>query len=227
MLAAPLVPATPEDAVERMQRLVELAPDDDPAPAAPAVQIKPFNLEGVHPSVVEAHAAVKKWLKAITAGVIPPFSLTISGRSGCGKTHLAKNAAAYLKQRGISKGFYIWSDVVKQYKADAEQTIYKLSKYTVLILDDVGAENLAGEYSLGLAATALCDVVEKRLGKWTLITSNLTTSEIADRYDARIASRLIRNGGRTVDMTAADDYSLLNPLSRQSANSAAADNPNS
>lgn len=210
MLAAPLVPATTEDAIERMQRLVELAPDDDPAPAAPAVQIKPFNLDGVHPSVVEAYEAVKKWLKAITAGVIPPFSLTISGRSGCGKTHLAKNAAAYLKQRGIDKGFYLWSDVVKQYKADAEHTLHKLSKYTVLILDDVGAENLAGEYSLGLAATALCDVVEKRLGKWTLITSNLTTSEIAKTYDPRVASRLIRNGGRTVDMTAADDYSLLN-----------------
>ena len=216
MLAAPLVPATPEDAVERMQRFIELAPDDDPAPAAPAVQIKPFNLEGVHPSVVEAHAAVKKWLKAITAGVIPPFSLTISGRSGCGKTHLAKNAAAYLKQRGISKGFYLWSDVVKQYKADAEHTLHKLSKYTVLILDDVGAENLAGEYSLGLAATALCDVVEKRLGKWTLITSNLTTTEIADTYDARVASRLIRNGGRVVQMHDAPDWALAHRLQQNS-----------
>ncbi len=217
MLAAPLVPATPEDALARMQRLIAAAPDDNPAPAAPArdVQVIPFNLDGVHQSVVEAHSAVKNWLKAITTGVIPPFSLTISGRSGCGKTHLAKNAAAYLKQRGISKGFYLWSDVVKQYKADAEHTLHKLAKYTVLILDDVGAENISGEYSLGLAATALCDVVEKRLGKWTLLTSNLTTSEIAKTYDPRVASRLIRNGGRTVDMSAAQDYNLTRNTERR------------
>ena len=88
-----------------------------------------------------------------------------------------------------------------------------LQTFKVLILDDVGAENISGEYSRGFSATALCEIVEKRLGKWTLLTSNLTTTEIADTYDARVASRLIRNGGRTVDMTAAADYSLLNPKS--------------
>ena len=209
--ASSLVPDTAEDAIQRFTRWVDSLPDDEPEPTAPeAPQIVPFNLEGVHPSVVEAHAAVKKWLKAITLGVIPPFSLTLSGRSGCGKTHLAKNAAAFLKQRGTTTGLYFWPDLLAQYKKDAEYTLDSIRKYKVLIIDDVGAENISGEFSKGFSAAALCAVLEKRLGKWTMLSSNLTRSEIAETYDARVASRLIRNGGRTVDMTAADDYSLLN-----------------
>lgn len=212
MLAAPLVPATADEAVERFARWVESLPEDEPEQApAPSMEIKPFNLEGVHQSVVEAHAAVKQWLRAINLGNIPPFSLTLSGRSGCGKTHLAKNAAAYLKASKIATGFYFYPELLELYKADKSHTLHMLQTFKVLILDDVGAENISGEYSRGFSATALCEIVEKRLGKWTLITSNLTTTEIADTYDARVASRIIRNGGRTVDMTAAADYSLLNP----------------
>ena len=40
----------------------------------------------------------------------------------------------------------------------------------------------------------LFTLLEKRLNKWTLITTNLKLKTIQDSYDVRIASRIIRDG---------------------------------
>lgn len=210
--AAQAAPETATQYVDRVLAWMDTQGEDTAAaePAKPKQQVKPFNTEGVHPSVVEAYNTVKNWLRAIKLKV-PAFSLALTGRSGCGKTHLATNAAATLKAQGTSCGFYYYPELLELYRADKAHTLHMLQGFKALVLDDVGAENISGEYSRGFSAAALCEILEKRLGKWTLITTNLTTTEIAQVYNARVASRLIRNGGRTVDMFAAQDYSLLNP----------------
>lgn len=208
--------------------------DSNPAPSVEAVQdeeprkpaIKPFSTDGVHPSVVEAYEAVINWLKALRNGSIPPYSLTLCGHTGCGKSHLLQNAAAWLNRRTYTCAAYTWPQLLQKFKEDEQHTMESLKGFKALAVDDIGAENTAGRYTRGISADLLGRLTELRLGKWTLYATGYTMKGIADTYNPRVASRLIRNGGRTVDMTAADDYSLLNPLSRQSANSAAADNPN-
>jgi DNA replication protein DnaC len=69
-------------------------------------------------------------------------------------------------------------------------------------LDDIGAER-STDYSLA----KLDEVIDARLGKWTVITSNFTRKEIADYCDVRIASRLGRGNNVIIDNIDARDYS--------------------
>lgn len=55
---------------------------------------------------------------------------------------------------------------------------------------------------------AVDDLVNQRTRKWTLITSNLTRSQIAACWDVRIASRLTRDGSILLDLTGVRDFGL-------------------
>ena len=196
--------------------------DSDPAPSVEAVReeprkpaIKPFNLDGVHPSVVEAYNAVISWLKALRNGSIPPYSLTLCGHTGCGKSHLLQNAAAWLNRRTYTCALYTWPQLLQKFKEDEQRAMETLKKFKALAVDDIGAENTVGRYTRGISAELLGRLVELRLGKWTLYATTYTMKGIENIYDPRVASRLIRNGGRTVDMTAAADYPLTHQEERR------------
>ena len=196
--------------------------DSDPAPPPRTVReeprkpaIKPFSTDGVHPSVVEAYEAVKNWLKALRNGSILPYSLTLCGRSGCGKTHLLQNAVAYLNARAFTCASYSWPSLLQKIKDDEPRALASLRSFKALAVDNIGAENTSGKYIRGTSAELLGRLVELRLGKWTLYATNCNMKGIENIYTPRIASRLIRNGGRVVDMSAADDYSLTHQQERR------------
>lgn len=211
---ADITPETASKAVDRMLEWLDgqgAEPDTtDSAPKAAKPEIVPFNTQGVHASVVEAYEAVKGWLRAMKLA-IPPYSLTLMGKSGCGKTHLIRNAVAYLNAAKYTCAYYSWPTLLQYLREDEQHTLESLKGFKALALDDIGAENTSGKYTRGLSADLLCRIVELRLGKWTLYASGYTMKGIADTYNTRVASRLIRNGGRIQDMSAAQDYSLLNP----------------
>jgi DNA replication protein DnaC len=69
-------------------------------------------------------------------------------------------------------------------------------------LDDIGAER-ASDFSV----SKLDQVVDARLGKWTVITCNFSREEIAEHMDVRIASRLGRGKNVIVDGIFVRDYS--------------------
>ena len=50
----------------------------------------------------------------------------------------------------------------------------------------------------------LYNLLNAREGKFTVITANLTLEDFNQQMDARIASRLIRNGSVVVDVIAED-----------------------
>ena len=60
----------------------------------------------------------------------------------------------------------------------------------LLVIDDLGVERDTS----GFIKDRLFTLLEKRLNKWTLITTNLKLKTIQDSYDVRIASRIIRDG---------------------------------
>jgi DNA replication protein DnaC len=137
------------------------------------------------------------------------------GRSGTGKTHLARSitrffktmaaiyiepgTGAHLSRRG---GFIGWRKVVDHLRDGDYGIMDAVSNDWFVALDDIGAER-ASDFSV----SKLDQVVDARLGKWTVITCNFSREEIAEHMDVRIASRLGRGRNVIVDAIYVRDYS--------------------
>jgi len=76
----------------------------------------------------------------------------------------------------------------------------------LVVLDDIGA----GADNRKWMADKLYHIVEKRLAsnKAFIATANLSVEQLADAYDQRIASRLLRRGRECVLELNVEDYSL-------------------
>ena len=146
-----------------------------------------------------------------------PYWLTLTGAQGCGKTMLAFQV--FDQARAINPGRAslwigdrrrprcVWldeTDFAESVMADARLPEYLAGDYLV-ILDDLGSARERWDR----VADALFRLANARLGRWTIWTSNLTHREISDSIDARLASRLIRDGNKGVRITA-PDYALRN-----------------
>jgi DNA replication protein DnaC len=70
-------------------------------------------------------------------------------------------------------------------------------------LDDIGAESASDFY-----VSKLDQIIDARLGKWTVITCNFTREEIAEQMDVRIAARLGRGNNVIVGNIRVPDYSI-------------------
>lgn len=71
-----------------------------------------------------------------------------------------------------------------------------------LLIDELSVEH----DPRGFARDKLCELISMRVGKWTVITSNLTLNKIAE-LDVRISSRMIRAGSVVVECDT-QDYSF-------------------
>lgn len=133
--------------------------------------------------------------------------LTLLGRSGRGKTHLARCVEVWRRSQRAGTTFYRWIDLVTDFRHDREE-IYRFYKRCdmprLMIVDDIGAG-----YETEFSAGVLTEIAERRLGMATLFTSNMGMEDIA-RLDSRIASRMIRNGGEVFTFRETPDYSLSN-----------------
>ena len=145
----------------------------------------------------------------------PPRWLSFLGRSGTGKTHLARGIARFFKAETATYiepgtgahlirrgGFIGWRKVVDRLRDGDYGIIEAVCNDWFVALDDIGAER-ASDFSV----SKLDQVVDVRLGKWTVITCNFSREEIAHHMDVRIASRLGRGKNVIVDGIFARDYS--------------------
>lgn len=131
--------------------------------------------------------------------------LVLCGQCGCGKSHLAQAI------RDVARGQLGFTERTAQmWKASRYAERLRngywdfqdhLMRLPLLVLDDLGAEQ-GSEMLRG----KLFDLLDARLGKWTVITSNLSAAEIAERIDARVASRLRRGENVLVEVKEADDF---------------------
>ena len=76
-------------------------------------------------------------------------------------------------------------------------------------LDDIGAERTSD-----FSVSKLDQIIDARLGKWTVITCNFTREQIAEHMDVRIASRLGRGKNVIVDNINVLDYSDSFPMKK-------------
>lgn len=127
----------------------------------------------------------------------------LCGKTGCGKTHLAvatlrgkieratKPFREYKKQALFITVPELLFEIRQTFRDDSYETeksiVDTYSTVPLLILDDLGAEKATewGESTLYL-------IIDRRNREqmWTIVTSNLTLSEIEQSLGARIASRL-------------------------------------
>jgi DNA replication protein DnaC len=144
-----------------------------------------------------------------------PYWLSFVGGCGNGKTLLAREVFRFQK-RNLRVGDWresrggiltngqpgVWCDW-STYAAEVSE--FKTSRREILleawllVLDDVGADS-----GRQLVKDELFRVLNARLGRWTIVTCNLTPQGIASQIDARVASRLIRDGNLLIQNTGPD-----------------------
>lgn len=123
-------------------------------------------------------------------------SLLFIGRTGLGKTHLSLAIANVAAKNGAAVAYASAQDLVDRAErakfgrdtgGDAEFLQGALA-CDLLILDDLGTE-----FASQMAAATLFQVINTRLleRRSTIISTNLSSNELNDRYSERLASRVL------------------------------------
>jgi DNA replication protein DnaC len=139
-----------------------------------------------------------------------PRWISALGQTGTGKTEWAKRVKS-AASRNMTAQMFHWSNVCDDYLAKRDYGVLDyMANLDFLVIDEIGLKDWKH------ANRDLSALLNKRLGRWTVITSNLTQAELAD-IDARIASRLVRDNNRIVTMKEdCPDYSQM--LYKQATN---------
>ena len=118
-------------------------------------------------------------------------NLLFTGTVGCGKSFLSGCVAKELMDRGVSVVYFSASQLFDiLYQNGLYNSQEDLYNYDLVIVDDLGSE-----VTNSVVTAALFTFLNERIlrGKSTIISTNLSLSEMKDRYSERIASRIIQN----------------------------------
>lgn len=137
--------------------------------------------------------------------------LSLLGNSGVGKSMLARlinGRAVYPAGQPGDYSLYkitwnclqSWGKVMEQLLRGDYSIRDWLDETHFLVLDEIGSREKASDFMVD----ELFKCLEGRLGKWTVITANLSLQQIAERLDPRISSRLIRGNNVCVEMNTTD-----------------------
>lgn len=124
------------------------------------------------------------------------YSIMMMGETGLGKTHLSLAIAGEILKKGYGVVYgsvqNLFSSVEKEHfgrSADSDGTTENmLLECDLLILDDLGAE-----FTTNFTIATFNNIINTRLltSKPTIISTNLSLSELQNRYSERITSRII------------------------------------
>ena len=208
-----ILPLTMEhhmQAIEAMAAANASSPAPEPAPCpSPAVSGSytplrlPLAYNIVDKCTEEAYMKVQEWLNDAVHNCRERSRwLFIHGRPGAGKSHLAYNSARVLREfrrKTLTKRAADIANDLREGNSHLMHQIWLPSPF--MIIDDLGSE-----YHTDFITAQWFDLLDARIGKWTIITSNLTPAQIGKRYDTRIQSRIEDSRNTIVDLTLAADY---------------------
>ena len=142
------------------------------------------NMEGVYEDCVE-------YARQFGPG---SGNLLFSGATGLGKTFLSAAIAREVSAAGFSVVYDTAAHIFRQFEAEkfdreegADRDVNRVLRCDLLILDDLGTE-----MRTAFTVSALYQIVNTRLieRRSTILNTNLTPSELSDRYSPQIASRI-------------------------------------
>lgn len=121
-------------------------------------------------------------------------NLLIFGGTGVGKTHISKAIAKKVMENGFDVIYISAPDLFSSLEKERfnqetpAEDMSSIVKCELLVIDDLGAE-----FTTSFTVSALYNIINTRLlsDLPTIITANLSPSELKQRYSDRIASRLI------------------------------------
>ena len=132
-----------------------------------------------------------------------PQTLLFVGKTGTGKTHMSTAIAKALIEKGYEVLYDSSQNIVEAFEHDRFKSGYgayepKGDKYLecdLLILDDLGTE-FVNQFTL----SCLYNLINTRQnkGRSTIISTNLSATELTAKYEDRIYSRLVGKDSKVV-----------------------------
>lgn len=124
-------------------------------------------------------------------------NLLILGNTGTGKTHISTAIAKEIITKGFDVIYDSAQNIISDFETDRFKSAYsqnsesKSAKYLecdLLIIDDLGTE-----FSNQFTVSCLYNLINTRLnrGLSTIISTNLSQSDLKAKYDGRITSRIL------------------------------------
>jgi DNA replication protein DnaC len=173
------------------------------APSLTLGNVEPMYDASFHPECAGAAQEVIRFIESAIAGDRKWCALV--GVSGVGKTMLSRAAYRYVTQRGLRSRFLKWITIVDYMRKGDFGVIDHVCDARVAFIDDIGAG-----YETAMSKAKILEIAERRTGKATFWTSNLTAQQIAEQIDVRVASRMVRDGNRVFEFAECPDWSLEN-----------------
>lgn len=119
--------------------------------------------------------------------------LLLTGKSGLGKTYLLRAIARRVAERGFmplyTSAYRLFEVARRAYMENNSELMGQMMNAPLLLLDDLGTEPLMNNVTV----TQLFNLLNERqlAGRHTVISTNLTVSELRERYTERVTSRFL------------------------------------
>ena len=106
-----------------------------------------------------------------------------------------------------------WGDLLNKMRDGGRWDFSRACGDHYKVVDDLGVDSFSKSARGELEATAFAtqkmgELVDRRTGKWTVLTSNFSVEQFGEIFDSRIASRLLRNNSAVVKAFGLRDYAL-------------------
>lgn len=149
-----------------------------------------------------------------------PVNLLLLGNYGTGKSHLAISIAKDLMYKKFKSAIFVstpklLTKIRSSYNRSSlwseDEIIKQLSKVALLVLDDIGSEQAKPtneQNEQNWATSKIFEIMDNRIGKHTIFTTNFTVEELQERVGGRNFSRMMEN--THVIKMYGDDYRLRN-----------------